>query len=432
MFYFGFFSKILVVNSCLVNKVDFLINDSILLHSDIKKELKLVCDIAFRNNRIIPNRNILNNLIQKEFLMEKIIFQKLKQKNFNFLNKKQILGFKKYILKKNSLIFHESNKNLLMFNLHKKYLNNYWKYYFYRIKQMYKIFLFQKEILLPKIHIIKEEIDKTYQEFFRNNRIKKDLIVNIFFFKTPLQYNDKQKKEIKLITNKIFDDLKMNFNLKSIKFFDNSQKNNYLLYKNISLNYIKNMKFKILENIYKKIKKGSVIGPIKSKNGIYLIKVNHIYSKIKNINKKFFHIKQILIKHRIYSGNKNSFYIIKKIFNKIKNKFFTFEELSKKFSENLYVFNKDGDLGWIDKKTIKMNFSPFVLKHLNKNNLVTKPVYSKLGWSLFKFSENKNCNISKEIYRNKIYEIILNQKLLDFCKNWIIKCYKNSYIKKIN
>ena len=327
--------------------------------------------------------------------------------NFNNLN---------INLKKDFIINNDYKNKYLFHNVLKKIKKNKNKYFynFKNYKNINRNIYFFKTILDNKKHNIflkKKKINK-YNKFYKKLYINK---YNKFFF---LFKNLKKKKRSKIIYN----NLKIIFRLKAIRFIGYNFKYSLKKYKNYKIkNILFNKKYFLFYNFFKNIrtyKKYFLLNKIKNLKFInnYNIDKLSYYKLIQNINYILFFLNRILINKKFLFNlyfNKNFFNF--NILNNIKSIFKIKRSILTKHKYILYDLSN----------VLKKNFNLKKIKIKKKNIYFLKNIfeYSK-KYKRFKIINNYLNNNSN--FNNIKSSIKNNYNNLNFLKknNFLIKNLK--------
>ncbi|CAL4319101.1 peptidylprolyl isomerase [Buchnera aphidicola] len=414
---FNFFSvnllyKINNFHKIFINKLVANINDVNILHSDVKKEIFFMC--------------LNDSLHKKDFCKKKIFLYDQALNNLIINNLLLQNSDPSFLLKINSHVDHDIQEFLNT----KKMLNE--KDFYCACSQLDKNFEFTYEEYLTKIKKV------IILEYLKNDIVKSNIQISSKEFNKIYKKNllDEEKKYyvdfcivVKNLINEKFVKIIDNFNFMNVddytEYFNTLEKDNNVKNESMSLKDFESF-------IHQKVDinlKNYVFKPFIQGTQAFFIKINNVYLNKNKFLKKMYNVHHILIKYDSY-GNHSPEYIKNKVYrlynNIITNKN-SFEELEKKYSNDITLSNY-GDLGWFNDQEFDKNFKN-VFPSIDKNNCISKPIESKLGWNIFQLNYIKNKNFFNKYVENNTYLYFFKKDYDDVLNKYIDKIKKLSYIK---
>lgn len=105
-----------------------------------------------------------------------------------------------------------------------------------------------------------------------------------------------------------------------------------------------------------------------------------------------------------------------------------FSSLASKYSKDTLSSDKGGDLGYFNKGDLVLELEEAI--ELTEVGEVTDPIETSGGYHIVKVTDRKKSdNPALGNYREEIKQILYQEKLEDFLKNWIVELKKDSYIE---
>lgn len=406
-----------------IDKIIAIVNEDIILKSELDKILNSIKNnlVINKNIEILKNIKILNKKILEQLIVNKILFQTI-QKDGIYVTKQEIDNIINNIALRNNLNIQDFQKNLVNHGVNIEQYKN----------KIYQELIIQKicnKEIAEQIIIFPQEINSFVKRL--NLKLSPNSSINLshILIKIPQNLKEQEKKLTIVKINKI------------IKFLRKNRKNysqfkkisNYLNQQNINF---KQIGWKTLKKLSKKsmkyvqnAKKGEIIGPIRSKFGFHILKVNDIkYCKPSYFETKV-KIRYILIKTSPMVNKEQSYEKINKIYKKIINKKLSFSNAAYKYSEDQNTKLQYGNLGWGTIKSYSPNLQ-HILIHLQKGKFY-KPIYSDIGWHIFYLEDIKKIDKIKILQKNYAYHILFNKKIKEALRNWIQKQKESSYIRTL-
>ncbi|CAL4319654.1 Chaperone SurA [Buchnera aphidicola (Cavariella theobaldi)] len=409
------------VYAIVTDKIVAIVNNRIILNSDIKKFLFFLQQQK-ENSTDFFKENILREKVIRKLILENILLDKAEDLNITVTDAQVDQVIENIALqKKISLI--ELKNNILFTNK-----NSFFKYDDYRnnIKKALIIQILQENELYKNINITEKDINHFFSYFLEEQNKHKKINVSYIF----IPFLDKNIKNNVYNTQFLSESIIKKIN-NGYRYEDLYRKciknNNFFLARNLSWISFFDLQKKF-SNSLNIIKKGDILGPFLEKNGFYILKIHDIETPKKNIItechlQQFFMPFSPIIKNEIIK--KNIFHIYKKL----KKGIYNFNYVVKNFSNHKNISNKKGDLGWILYDALDNNVKKIVI-HL-KNNKITSPIQSNIGWHIFKKLNERKVNTCYLIEKNKAYNILLKYKITTAREQWIKELVRLSYVSII-
>ncbi len=175
--------------------------------------------------------------------------------------------------------------------------------------------------------------------------------------------------------------------------------------------------------------KGSIIGPVQTPNGYYIIKVVGIKTFNASHKVTLTHLKTIIIKQ----GELKTGQAVEAELNNIRAKIVkgaSFAAMAKKYSQDKPSAAKGGDLGWVTPNEIPTTLAQAMAKL--KQGEVSEPVKTPDGWQIIEVTGRKSVNNTTASLKTKVKQMLYMQKFEQAVKNWVAKLRSQAYIKVIS
>lgn len=400
------------------DQIDVIINDEIILNSDVNKIIFLL-EKEGKNFRVPLKNDFLKEKVIEKLIIDTLILQEANKMNL-LVTQEQINDVIKNIALKKNISLNEL-KNQIIFNSnfsYQDYLNN--------IKKSLKIKLVQDYELSKRVNVSEEKVNFLLKKIIKKNKYLKRINLSYIFLPLSKKGSNDLFVNKKILAENIVKKLRNGYDFN--KLYADCKKNNtiFLAKKNFwmrLLNVQKNF-----SNSLNFVKKGQILGPFLKANGFYILKINDIINNKENILTEFY-VQHCLIKPSVMLNDLEAKNSILNIYKNIKNQVYSFDYAVKNFSQDVYSSNKKGDLGWISKKFFNNNFSN-ELSSLKKNE-ISRPIKSNFGWHIFKLLKKRQVDEFYTLKKTYAYNILLNQKMLLEKHNWIQDLKNSAYIKII-
>lgn len=173
-------------------------------------------------------------------------------------------------------------------------------------------------------------------------------------------------------------------------------------------------------------KPGAVLPPIKTPQGLYILKMTQKKEKAFQHEAKLYHVRHILIRIDDFT---NSGLAKEKLLN-IRNNLMKggdFSLLAEHYSEEPKTAAKGGDMGWVDSQSVPEKFA-YVLAHLKKGQ-ISQPFQTPEGFELVQIIETKSFNDTREIILNQAKQYLMQQKIDKKMQDVLKDMRANAYVK---
>lgn len=400
------------------DSISAIINHHIILDSDVKKNLNIEqysTSNIYKNlsKTTLPYQETLNQLIIKNLI-------------FDAANRENIFAENDQIDHIINNTLHSHNMNLDQFQTYLCQFKLNLKKYYTEMQQNITNNMMCNHIVHQRIQISQDEINNTIQILNTIDYNKEFKIIHIII-PLPIHATQNQIKIAENLATSLIHTNKINNNiLKIINTYNTThhifqkietQKTKWISWKNIPI---------IFDPYLQIININDIIGPIRSHDGIHILKIIDIRNKM-----FIFPITKVKINTIVSKNSYKKNDVIKnllKIKKCVENNDTTFNIIAKEKSQNYYVIPYKKCSQWNDIE----NFEPEIkkiLKNLKKNE-ISIPIYTSLGWCLIQLIDINNLNYSTMI-RERAYHYLLHQKFETIINNWIQELRLMSYIKII-
>ncbi|URJ24565.1 peptidylprolyl isomerase [Candidatus Blochmanniella camponoti] len=401
-----------------VNKIVALVNHNIILDSDIRNNIYMIRDnISNGNDNILQDISYYQKILD-QLIIDNLIFQISDQQKIN-IDHNQLNQMINCILNLYDMTFDQFRSYLYDIGL------NYEKFYFQQYQNMLKKQICD-HVMRNRTHILTNEINKIAK---KSNiiDINKQFKLKHVIFSLPIQPTQCQIDRIEYFARLLIKKKELNKDIKElIRTYSN--KNIIQIIKVHETEWISWKDIPIIFDKYlQTIKKGDVIGPITSCDGIHILEIQDIRYKqimlpVTKVTAKIFGIKnscenvsivEQLLQTKEHMEKSNTAF---GMMMKEKSKDICFSH----YEENIIC--KDLD-----------DFEPSIRKVLSslKSNEISIPVYTSCGWRLIQLIDISILEYNEIMYE-RAYLYLLNNKFDEIMKNWIQELRSESYIKIIN
>lgn len=176
--------------------------------------------------------------------------------------------------------------------------------------------------------------------------------------------------------------------------------------------------------------KGQVVGPIRSGVGFHILKVNDIRGGNKSVSVTETHARHILIKPSVVMTDSQAQAKLAEVAQQIKNGSTDFASQAKLLSQDPGSANQGGDLGWASPDMYDPAFRDALLKL--KKGEISQPVHSSFGWHLIQLIDTRQVDKTDAAQKEQAYRMIFNRKFAEEAQTWMQEQRAAAYVKVIN
>ncbi|UDG79378.1 Chaperone SurA [Candidatus Ecksteinia adelgidicola] len=403
-----------------LDKIAAIVNHNVILESDINNVL------LFKKNNIkhhilsLKEKSLLRKQVIDDLIIENIQLQ-LAQKVGIVLSEANLDKTITNIAMQNKISVNQLRNRLFSEGIdYNKYRS--------QIRKEILITTVRNHEVNSRIHIFPKEIDTLTQQILKRNMNNNQINITHILLSIPKNVSQQKIEDIKKLAIKIINKWKTGYNFKKIinMYSTNSDILNGV---NIGWTKIKDIPI-LLEKQLKNIKKDIIIGPINSKIGLHIFKINDIYNFNKPILITEIHSRHILLKPSKNMTNNQIRNKLLKVTQDIKFRHISFSDQAKKISQDLNSSLNGGDLGWASLNTYHPVFFNILTKL--KKGEISRPIFDDFGWNVIQLLDTRKVDKSKIIEKNHAYAMLLNRKFTQELQSWIKELRSKTYINIIS
>lgn len=178
-----------------------------------------------------------------------------------------------------------------------------------------------------------------------------------------------------------------------------------------------------------KMHANQVVGPLRTGNGLQLIKLIAIQGENTKHEVVKTHVRHILLKQDASTTELEAEKQVKNLYQQLKSGK-DFALMAKQYSLDVTSAIKGGDLGWVTPGQLVPEFE----KAMDKLPLhqVSKPVKSGFGWHLIEVLERKKVDDSDAFKRQQVRLFLQQRKFTEAVQNWQQHIRGEAYIKVLD
>ncbi|MDX2345676.1 MAG: peptidylprolyl isomerase [Legionella sp.] len=173
------------------------------------------------------------------------------------------------------------------------------------------------------------------------------------------------------------------------------------------------------------MKAGEIAGPLRTGNGLQLIKLVSVREQDKHHDVLKTHVRHILIQQDASTTEEQAKKRIDNLYEQLKSGK-SFAVLAKQHSRDLASASDGGDLGWMTPEELVPAFAE-VMKALPLKT-VSHPIKTGFGWHLVEVIERKNIDDSDAYQRQQVRLFLHQRKFMEAVESWQQQVRSTSYV----
>ena len=407
------FSQILFTNVNFVDRIGVIVEEGIIMESEVNNALEQAIKNLKKNGNQIPPKEFLFSNVLEKLIMDEILMQKAKK--FGIRISDQELN--------ESLIRIASQENLNLKEFKEKIEKEGDTFKSFReiIKKELMIRRVQSGLVRPKIVISDQEIENYINSSEGEELISTEYKIEQILLKFPSNLNNKikerYKNQAKDIIKEIDDGLDFQDAIKKYSYLKEEENFGGIYWKKIS--EIPS----IFEKKLKSMKLNDIFGPLESGAGIHIIKLSGIRGDSIKVEEQSL-VQHILIETSEIRSEKQAEDLINSLYDRAQEE--DLGILARIYSDDPGSKLNAGKLDWAPEGVYDENFEKTIKKV--KLGEISKPFKSSFGWHILKVLEKREKNISDEIIKDKAFGILFNRKFNEQLQNTLEEIRSESFV----
>lgn len=174
-----------------------------------------------------------------------------------------------------------------------------------------------------------------------------------------------------------------------------------------------------------KMNAGETSKPVRSPSGFHIIKLMDTRGDEKVVQDQV-HVRHILIKPNEIRSDLESQMLAKNLYNRVADGE-EFSELAKAYSDDPGSALNGGDMDWISPDILVPEFR--VVMNNVPEKVVSEPFRTDFGWHILEVLGRRKSDISNEVRRNRIRELLSNRKFEEELQVWLREVRDQTYVE---
>ena len=401
-----------------VEKVAAVVNNNVILESDVNDMLKTVK--ASTDPKNLPNDKLLRQQIIDRLVTENLILQKAAKAKIT-ISDDEVTGAIEKIAAENGMSIDELRGKLVTMGV---------SYSVYRDRIQNDMLIEQTQMneVKHRINISNKEIEDLAKNIAQQPTNNIDVKISHILISVP---ENASKQQIDTATNKARDIVNRAQKGENFAKLATSYSNDEFALKGGSMGWNKlNELPTIFEERLIRAPKGSIIGPIRSGVGFHILKVDDSRTEApKTITVQEVNARHILIKTNVLVNDQTAKQKLTDIRKTITSGTTTFESAAKTYSEDPGSASNGGNLGWNLPERYDTGFKNALTKL--KKGEISQPIKSAYGWHLIQLIDTRKVDRTALAKKEQAYRLIFNRKFTEEVQVWIQELKGDAYIKII-
>lgn len=399
-----------------LDKIVAVVNDSVITHSELEEQTKLIINQLQQKKVALPPKNQLKKQVLTHTIDINLQMQ-LAERTGITVDNSELTQAINTIAKQNHMTIAQLKHSLTESGLsYQQYRDN--------VKKEITIAKLQQQAISKEVVITDEQVTHFLKQNQNNEKIQyhlKDIVVALSDTPSPEEVTKAQKTADKLVKK-----LKQGADFSQTA-LANSSDSFALDGGDLGFRTIAELP-DLFSGTVSSMSPGEIKGPMRAANGFHIIKL----VETKNDTPKHFvtltNVEHILIKHTP-SMPQQAEKKLKVVQTSLK-KGQDFHQLAKRYSDDKVSGKKGGNLGWVQRGQLVAEFER-AMNQL-KPGQVSQPIKTTYGWHIMRVIKRKKLDDSqhyqKELVRQKLYQARFNEAV----QNWLAQMKAGSFIQVKN
>ncbi|PHM39878.1 peptidyl-prolyl cis-trans isomerase SurA [Xenorhabdus mauleonii] len=400
-----------------LNKVAAVVNNDVILESDVRSLLQSVKLNAKHAGQQIPDEATLRHQILERLITDDIILQMAKQMQITIPDQ-AVESAITDIAAQNHMSIAQLKQNLTTDGISFDSYRN-------QIRKEMMIAEVRNNEVRRRISILPQEVDSLANQISGQSNLDTDLNISHILIPLPENPTQEQLEKSEATVKKILSELKngADFGKLAIAYSGDTQA---LKGGNMGWSKLQELPSLFAEQL-KSAHKGQVIGPIRSGVGFHILKVNDIRGGRASTSVTEVDARHILLKTSPVMDDELARTELTQLREEILSGKTTFEKAAKEYSEDPGSAMRGGELGWNLPTAYDPAFRDALMK-LEKGE-ISQPIHSSFGWHLIQLIDTRKVDKTDAAEKDRAYRLLFNRKFNEEAQNWMQELRASAYVK---
>lgn len=400
-----------------VDKVAAVVNNGVVLESDVDGLMQSVKLNAGQAGQQLPNDATLRHQILERLIMDQIILQ-MGQKMGVKITDEQLDQAIANIAKQNNMTMDQMRSRLAYDGLNYSTYRN-------QIRKEMIISEVRNNEVRRRITVLPQEVDALAKQIGTQNDASTELNLSHILIALPENPTSEQVNDAQRQAESIVEEARngADFGKLAITYSADQQA---LKGGQMGWGRIQELPG-IFAQALSTAKKGDIVGPIRSGVGFHILKVNDLRGQSQSISVTEVHARHILLKPSPIMTDQQARLKLEEIAADIKSGKTTFAAAAKEYSQDPGSANQGGDLGWATPDIFDPAFRDALTK-LHKGQ-ISAPVHSSFGWHLIELLDTRKVDKTDAAQKDRAYRMLMNRKFSEEAATWMQEQRASAYVK---
>lgn len=401
----------------LLNKVAAVVNNGVVLESDVDGLMRSVKLNAQAARQQLPDDRTLRNQIIERLIMDTIILQ-TGQKMGLQISDEQLNQAIQNIARQNNMSLETLRQRLAADGM---------DYATYRdqIRKEIMISEVRNNEVRRRVTILPQEVDLLARQLANQNSQNTEL--NLSHILIPLAENPSQAQvdEAEKLANKIAEEARngADFGRLAVTYSADPQ-----ALKGGAMGWSRLQELpSLFATALTTAKKGSIVGPLRSGVGFHILRVNELRGQHAPVSVTEVHARHILMRVTPLQDDQQTRAKLDEIRSQIQNGTLTFAAAARRYSQDPGSAPKGGDLGWSMPEMYDPAFREALLQ-LPKGQ-ISQPVRSAYGWHLIELLGTRQTDRTDMAQKDQAWRLLFNRKFAEETQTWMQELRAGAYVK---
>ncbi|RUT67458.1 peptidylprolyl isomerase SurA [Morganella morganii] len=400
-----------------LDKVAAVVNNGVVLESDVNNMLQTVTMNARNAGQQIPDQATLRQQILERLIMDNIVMQMAGQMQITIPDQ-AVDGAIEDIARQNNMTPAQMKERL------KRDGMSYDKYRSDIRKEMMMAEVRNNEVR-RRVVILPQEVESLANLISTQNAADTELNISHILIPLPENPTEAQMNTAKEKVTTIMNELQggADFGKLAITYSADPQA---LKGGNMGWSRLQELPGLFAERL-QSAKSGEIVGPVRSGVGFHILRVNEIRGNSQPISVTEVKARHILIKPSPVMTDEQARSKLQQITSDVKSGKTTFDAAAKQFSEDPGSALRGGELGWSMPDIYDPAFRDALMK-LKKGEL-SQPVRSSFGWHLIQLEDTRNVDKTEAAQKDRAYRMLFNRKFSEELQSWMQEQRAGAYVE---
>lgn len=400
-----------------LDKVAVVVNNGVVLESDVNNMLQTVTMNARNAGQQIPDQATLRQQILERLIMDNIVMQMAGQMQITIPDQ-AVDGAIEDIARQNNMTTAQMKERLQRDGM------SYDKYRSDIRKEMMMAEVRNNEVR-RRVVILPQEVESLANLISTQNAADTELNISHILIPLPENPTEAQMNTAKEKVTTIMNELQRgaDFGKLAITYSADPQA---LKGGNMGWSRLQELPGLFAERL-QSAKSGEIVGPVRSGVGFHILRVNEVRGNNQPISVTEVKARHILIKASPIVTDEQARSKLQQIASDVKSGKTTFDAAAKQFSEDPGSALRGGELGWSMPDIYDPAFRDALMK-LKKGEL-SQPVRSSFGWHLIQLEDTRNVDKTEAAQKDRAYRMLFNRKFSEELQSWMQEQRAGAYVE---